>query len=307
MYGQMTAGSWIYIGTQGILQGTYETFAEAARQHFGGTLEGRLVRHRRPGRHGRRPAAGRDHERGVSSPSRSTRRASSGGWQTATSTSRRTASTRRCARAREAQAEGRRALHRPARQRRRRAARAGAARRHARRRDRPDQRPRPAERLRPEPHDAARRRCALRAPIPAATWRGAPQHGRARPRHARPRSAGRGHLRLRQQHPRARRRRRASRTRSTSPASCPPTSARCSARARARSAGSRSPAIPTDIARTDDAVLRTFPEDKALARWITLARERVKFRACPRASAGWATASGRRWASCSTTWCARAR
>ncbi len=43
MYGQMTAGSWIYIGTQGILQGTYETFAECARQHFGGTLTGRLV------------------------------------------------------------------------------------------------------------------------------------------------------------------------------------------------------------------------------------------------------------------------
>jgi urocanate hydratase len=43
MYGQMTAGSWIYIGTQGILQGTYETFAELARQHFGGSLAGRLV------------------------------------------------------------------------------------------------------------------------------------------------------------------------------------------------------------------------------------------------------------------------
>src|SRR5882672_1940394 len=43
MYGQMTAGSWIYIGTQGILQGTYETFAEIARQHFGGTLRGRVV------------------------------------------------------------------------------------------------------------------------------------------------------------------------------------------------------------------------------------------------------------------------
>ncbi|MGH2585211.1 MAG: urocanate hydratase, partial [Dehalococcoidia bacterium] len=43
MYGQMTAGSWIYIGTQGILQGTYETFAECARQHFGGSLRGRLV------------------------------------------------------------------------------------------------------------------------------------------------------------------------------------------------------------------------------------------------------------------------
>src|SRR6187397_68220 len=43
MYGQMTAGSWIYIGTQGILQGTYETFAELARQHFGGSLRGRIV------------------------------------------------------------------------------------------------------------------------------------------------------------------------------------------------------------------------------------------------------------------------
>src|SRR6187401_3843145 len=43
MYGQMTAGSWIYIGTQGILQGTYETFAELARQHFNGTLRGRVV------------------------------------------------------------------------------------------------------------------------------------------------------------------------------------------------------------------------------------------------------------------------
>jgi urocanate hydratase len=43
MYGQMTAGSWIYIGTQGILQGTYETFAELARQHYDGTLAGRLV------------------------------------------------------------------------------------------------------------------------------------------------------------------------------------------------------------------------------------------------------------------------
>jgi urocanate hydratase len=43
MYGQMTAGSWIYIGTQGILQGTYETFAAAARKHFGGSLKGRLL------------------------------------------------------------------------------------------------------------------------------------------------------------------------------------------------------------------------------------------------------------------------
>jgi urocanate hydratase len=43
MYGQMTAGSWIYIGSQGILQGTFETFAAAARKHFGGSLAGKLV------------------------------------------------------------------------------------------------------------------------------------------------------------------------------------------------------------------------------------------------------------------------
>src|SRR5690606_25985729 len=43
MFGQMTAGSWIYIGTQGILQGTYETLAAVARRHFGGSLKGRLV------------------------------------------------------------------------------------------------------------------------------------------------------------------------------------------------------------------------------------------------------------------------
>src|SRR3954452_20326684 len=43
MYGQMTAGSWIYIGSQGIIQGTYETFAAAARKHFGGSLQRKLV------------------------------------------------------------------------------------------------------------------------------------------------------------------------------------------------------------------------------------------------------------------------
>ena len=43
MYGQMTAGSWIYIGSQGIVQGTYETFAECANQHFNGTLKGTIT------------------------------------------------------------------------------------------------------------------------------------------------------------------------------------------------------------------------------------------------------------------------
>ena len=65
MYGQMTAGSWIYIGTQGILQGTYETFAAVAEKRFGGTLAGTLTLTGRLRRHGRRPAARRHDERGV--------------------------------------------------------------------------------------------------------------------------------------------------------------------------------------------------------------------------------------------------
>ncbi len=56
MYGQMTAGSWIYIGTQGIVQGTYETFAEGGRQHYGGS-QGPLDPDRRAWRHGRRATA----------------------------------------------------------------------------------------------------------------------------------------------------------------------------------------------------------------------------------------------------------
>ena len=43
MFGQMTAGSWIYIGSQGIIQGTFETFVEAGKQHFGGKLRGRWI------------------------------------------------------------------------------------------------------------------------------------------------------------------------------------------------------------------------------------------------------------------------
>ena len=63
MYGQMTAGSWIYIGSQGILQGTFETFAAAADKHFQRIAAGKLDRLRRHGRDERRAAAGRHHER----------------------------------------------------------------------------------------------------------------------------------------------------------------------------------------------------------------------------------------------------
>ncbi len=60
MYGQMTAGSWIYIGSQGIVQGTYETFVEMGRQHYGGDLSGKWILTGGPWRDGRRAAAGRN-------------------------------------------------------------------------------------------------------------------------------------------------------------------------------------------------------------------------------------------------------
>ena len=67
MYGQMTAGSWIYIGSQGIVQGTYETFNAAGDKHFGGRSERQADRLRRHGRHGWSAAAGGYHDgRGVS-------------------------------------------------------------------------------------------------------------------------------------------------------------------------------------------------------------------------------------------------
>ena len=70
MYGQMTAGSWIYIGTQGIVQGTYETFAEAGRQHYDGDLTGKWILTGGLGRHGGRTATGRCVGRGVLSGGR---------------------------------------------------------------------------------------------------------------------------------------------------------------------------------------------------------------------------------------------
>ena len=88
MYGQMTAGSWIYIGSQGILQGTYETFAAAARKRFDGTLAGPAGRDRRPRRDGRRPAAvDHDARRRPRCASRWTCSGSSGASRPAISTS----------------------------------------------------------------------------------------------------------------------------------------------------------------------------------------------------------------------------
>ena len=96
MFGQMTAGSWIYIGSQGIVQGTYETFVEMGRQHYRRQPRRPLDPDRGAGRHGRRAAAGRDHGRRLAaSPSNAGRAASSSGCAPAISTSRRRTSTRR--------------------------------------------------------------------------------------------------------------------------------------------------------------------------------------------------------------------
>ena len=107
MYGQMTAGSWIYIGSQGILQGTYETFAAAARKRFDGTLSGRLVVTA-----GSAAWAARSRWRSRCSvarhcASRSTCGGSNGGSKRATSTSGRPTSTTPCARLEAARAAAR--------------------------------------------------------------------------------------------------------------------------------------------------------------------------------------------------------
>jgi hypothetical protein len=166
MYGQMTAGSWIYIGSQGIVQGTFETFAALARRHFGGSLgqAGGLGRH---GRDGRRAAAGRGDERRVlpghrcrPAPHRAPpvdtgllrpdgTRVSMKRWG------------RFCARRKRAGSD----FGRAGWQLRRRAAGTGAARHRSRRAHRPDQRARSAERLRAARHDARRGGCAALPPI----------------------------------------------------------------------------------------------------------------------------------------------
>ena len=153
MYGQMTAGSWIYIGTQGILQGTYETFAEAARQHFGGSLAGRLVLTAGLGGMGGAQPLAATMNGGVLLARRGRpRRASSGGSRRATCDAIAETLDEALARAREARAQ---------RAGRSRSASLGnaadvlpelvAPRRRPRPRHRPDDRARPAERLRPEP------------------------------------------------------------------------------------------------------------------------------------------------------------
>ena len=281
MYGQMTAGSWIYIGTQGILQGTYETFAAIGRLRFGGSLAGRLVvTAGLGGMGGAQPLAVTMNE-GCAlcievDLQRIERRIRerylderAGSLDDA------------LARLEAAQREGR-------------ALSIGllgnaaevlpelvAPRRGGRRGDRPDERARPAQRLRPRRADArAGRRAARRGPrrVPRARRRSRRSRTSARSARSARRAPRRSTTATRcAASPRST----ATRTRSPTPASSPPTSGRCSARARARSAGSRCPATrptsPRPTARSSTcSATRTH-----IRRWIELASERVAFQGLP--------------------------
>ena len=172
MYGQMTAGSWIYIGSQGIVQGTYETFGAVARRHFGGTLAGRFVLTAGlGGMGGAQPLAAT--MKGAAMLVRRSRRGAhrEAARDAATATARRTTSTKRSRWIDEARARGDGALGRARRQRGRRAPGARAARRHARRAHRSDERARHAERLRPRRACRSPRRPTLRRERPDAVRR----------------------------------------------------------------------------------------------------------------------------------------
>ena len=307
MYGQMTAGSWIYIGTQGILQGTYETLAELARREFGGSLAGRLVvTAGLGGMGGAQPLAVTMNE-GVAlvievDAARIQRRLATRYLdERAGSLDDALARVEHCRRL------ARTALDRTRSQRRRRAAGACTARRRARRLT--DQ---------TSAHDA------LNGYVPnGMTLAEANALRRANPDEyvARSMSAMAVHVRaMLDLHARAgpsrsitattsarRRRRPASRTRSTFPASCRSTSARSSAGARGRFAGPRSPAIPADIAATDRARARDVqPTTRRCADGFASPPIASRFRDCRPGSSGLATASAHSSAWRSTIWSAAA-
>ena len=248
MYGQMTAGSWIYIGSQGIVQGTYETFVEVGRRHYGGDLAGTLDPDRRAW------AAWAARSRWPPpwpaprcSPSSASRAASSSACGP---------------RYLDAQADS---LDEALALIVERAPRSARRSRSACSATRPRCCPSCVRARRPRPTSVTDQTSAhdpVNGYLPAgwtlAEWeaqarsatrrrssarRASSSMARARPGDARLPDAGRADLRLRQQHPPGGARRGRRRTRSTSPASCPPTSARCSAAASGRSAGWRCRAI----------------------------------------------------------------
>ena len=280
MFGQMTAGSWIYIGTQGILQGTYQTFAAAGEQHFGSPdLTGPHDPDRRPRRDGRGAAARGDDggrgdpvRRGRPEPDRAAPR------DALPRRGRRLARRRArlgCARLR---AEGRALSVGLLGERGRRLPGAGCARRALRPRHRPDGRARPAHGLRARRGAVrgGRRRCARRDPesIPAPCAR---VDRRARTRDDSSSRARAATCSTTATTCEGRRTTRGSRTRSRIRASSPRTSGRCSAGGSGRSAGRCSRAIRRTSTRSTASSRALFPDDALLQRWLELAPGRVAF------------------------------
>ena len=281
MYGQMTAGSWIYIGSQGIVQGTYETFGAVARRHFGGTLAGRLVvTAGLGGMGGAQPLAATMQGAAMLAfdvdESRIDKRLATGYCDVkAPSLDEALAAGRGRARPRDARCRS------PCDERGAGARGARDARRARRRAHRPDERARHARRLRARRHDARRGGGAAVEPT----------RRRTSPRARRPRRGTCGRC------------------------------SRCSERGAvtfdygnnirtvAFDAGvadafdipgfmpeyirplfceGKGPfrwvalsGDPADIRRTDELVLELFPDDEHLRRWITLARERIHFQGLP--------------------------
>jgi urocanate hydratase len=282
MFGQMTAGSWIYIGSQGIVQGTYETFVEAGRQHYGGSLAGRwILTAGLGGMGGAQPLAAtfagavsltiECQQSRIDFPPRSRyldEQASD--------------LDDALARVKKYTAEKEGGLDRPPRQCRRDRARAGEARRAARPRHRPDLGARPGERL---PAARLERRALAHGAGRSVAARGAARGGgEGCAVHVQAmldlQAAGRADGRLRQQHPPGRvRRRREGRVRvprlraGVHPAAVLP---RQGAVPLGRALG-RPGRHPQDR-REDEGAL---PEDAHLHRWLDMAGERIAFQGLP--------------------------
>ena len=314
MYGQMTAGSWIYIGSQGIVQGTYETFAEAGRQHYGGSWAGRwILTAGLGGMGGAQPLAATLRRRGVAHRRVPADRASTSACAPATSTSRRAnlddalaLVAQHCARKEAVSigllgnaAEVLPELVR-ARQRRRRSSPTSSPTR-PRRTTWSTATCRSAGRS-----SSGRPRSAITAMHARADRR--PRRSPARPRAGDARLPRDGHPRgrLRQQHPPGRVRSRREERLRLSRASCRRTSGRCSARARGRSAGSRCPATPRTSTRPTRRSRHCSRRTRTCTAGSTWRASASPSRACRRASAGWAWASGTSPAWPSTRWCAAA-
>ena len=308
MYGQMTAGSWIYIGTQGILQGTYATFAEVATQHFGGTLAGTVtLTAGLGGMGGAQPLAVTGNGGAVLcvevDPARARRRLE-GGFLDAIAGS---------------LDEGLELVDEAKRDRRALsvAVIGNAAETHpelVRRGWAPD-----VVTDQTSAHDALHGYVPVGMSVEEAPQlapgqaggvrRAGPRlDGRALRRDARLPAGRRGRLRLRQRAARAgagrRRRRRVRLSRASSWRTC----GRCSPAAPGPFRWACLSGDPADLAATDDAVLAAFPDDDGLQRWIRFARdEGARARGCRPGSAGWGTASGTSPARRSTTWSRRGR